>query len=172
MIRDVSTSTINPSNCTSRRSGYELPASRIPRPNSCRQSRRARETQRPPPPRFAPRAPLASSSSSHPGRAVAMAPPCQGFPVKHLPARAQIGADGKVRKTEDGGRIDLARDCELLGLLQYDCVVERPEFSDSPVTCWPVQRWFRRWVGRLLRKFRHSPFTAKEKALDFDASMC
>ncbi|KAK4133886.1 hypothetical protein BT67DRAFT_346613, partial [Trichocladium antarcticum] len=73
-----------------------------------------------------------------------MAPPCQGFPVKHLPARAQIGADGKIRKTEDGGRIDLARDCELLGLLQYDCVVERPEFSDSPVTCWPVQRWFRR----------------------------
>lgn len=73
-----------------------------------------------------------------------MAPTCQTFPTKNLPARVQIGPDGKVRKTEDGRRIDLARDCELLGLVQYDCLVPHPELPDSPVKCWPVQRWFRR----------------------------
>ncbi|KAL2134498.1 hypothetical protein VTI74DRAFT_11681 [Chaetomium olivicolor] len=73
-----------------------------------------------------------------------MAPPCPAFPARKLPAVAQIGVDGKVRKTEDGGRIDLARDCELLGLLQYECVVSHPEIANSPVRCWPVQRLFRR----------------------------
>ncbi|KAL2260247.1 hypothetical protein VTK26DRAFT_5829 [Humicola hyalothermophila] len=73
-----------------------------------------------------------------------MAPPCPAFPVSHLSASAQVGVDGKVRKTEDGRRIDLARDCELFGLVQYECVVSRPEIPQSPVTCWPVQRWFRR----------------------------
>ena len=75
-----------------------------------------------------------------------MAPPCPNFPPRQLSAAAQLGADGKIRKTEDGRRIDLARDCELFGLVQYECIVQRPELPDSPVQCWPVQRWFRRWV--------------------------
>ncbi|KAK4151290.1 hypothetical protein C8A00DRAFT_17303 [Chaetomidium leptoderma] len=73
-----------------------------------------------------------------------MAPPCPNFPARHLSTAAQIGDDGKVRKTEDGRRIDLARDCELMGLMQYECIVRQPELVDSPVQCWPVQRWFRR----------------------------
>ncbi|KAK3305156.1 uncharacterized protein B0T15DRAFT_363034, partial [Chaetomium strumarium] len=73
-----------------------------------------------------------------------MAPACPAFPAQKLPALVQVGPDGKVRKTEDGHRIDLLRDCELFGLLQYECVVPRPELAGSPVQCWPVQRWFRR----------------------------
>ena len=75
-----------------------------------------------------------------------MAPPCPNFPTRRLPSAAQLDADGKLRKTHDGRRIDLARDCELLGLVQYECVVSRPEVRDSPVQCWPVQRLFRRYV--------------------------
>lgn len=73
-----------------------------------------------------------------------MAPPCQAFPARDLPASVQFGPDGRLRKTGDGRRIDLAGDCELLGLVQYECFVQRPELPDSPVRCWPVQRWFRR----------------------------
>jgi hypothetical protein len=73
-----------------------------------------------------------------------MAPPCPNFPTRQLTAAAQIGADGKIRKTEDGRRIDLAKDCELFGLVQYECIVQQPALVDSPVQCWPVQRWFRR----------------------------
>ncbi|KAL1836140.1 hypothetical protein VTJ49DRAFT_5538 [Mycothermus thermophilus] len=73
-----------------------------------------------------------------------MAPPCPSFLSHHLPAAAQVGPDGKARKTEGGRPIDLARDCELFGFAQYVCVVSRPELPDSPVQCWPVQRWFRR----------------------------
>ncbi|KAK0732983.1 hypothetical protein B0T26DRAFT_604370, partial [Lasiosphaeria miniovina] len=73
-----------------------------------------------------------------------MSPPSHGFPAGQLPLQVQIGPDGKVRKTADGRRIDLANDCELLGLVQYDCHVPRPEMDHSPVKCWPVQRWFRR----------------------------
>ncbi|SPQ26400.1 d7099064-8aa8-4b86-9aeb-8dd72887b2ee [Thermothielavioides terrestris] len=62
-----------------------------------------------------------------------MAPPCQLFPAQKLPSLAQIGPDGKVRKTADGRRIDLARDCELFGLVQYECVVPAPELRDSPL---------------------------------------
>ncbi|KAK4120075.1 hypothetical protein N657DRAFT_603369, partial [Parathielavia appendiculata] len=72
-----------------------------------------------------------------------MAPPCPTFPAGHLSGAVQISADGKVRKTENGRRIDLARDCELFELVQYECVVRHPELADSPVQCWPVQRWFR-----------------------------
>lgn len=56
----------------------------------------------------------------------------------------QVNANGKVRKTQDGQRIDLARDCELLELLQYECLVVQPEMRDSPIQCWPIQRLFRR----------------------------
>ncbi|KAK4098397.1 hypothetical protein N658DRAFT_405491, partial [Parathielavia hyrcaniae] len=73
-----------------------------------------------------------------------MAPPCPTFPASQLSSAVQIGADAKVRKTENGRRIDLARDCELFGLVQYECVVRHPELADSPVQCWPIQRWLRR----------------------------
>jgi hypothetical protein len=43
-----------------------------------------------------------------------------------------------------GRRIDLVRDCELLELLQYECLVVQPEMRDSPIQCWPIQRLFRR----------------------------
>lgn len=75
-----------------------------------------------------------------------MAPPCHSFPVKELPLAIQANLNGKLRKTEDGRRIDLLRDCELLKLLQYECVVTNPEVHSSPIQCWPVQRLFRRWV--------------------------
>ncbi|KAI0388582.1 hypothetical protein F5Y17DRAFT_470344 [Xylariaceae sp. FL0594] len=68
-----------------------------------------------------------------------MAPPCRVFPASHLPAEIQL-VDGKRRK---GGKIDLSA-CELLSMTQYDCQIDRPELSNSPVRCWPVQRWFRR----------------------------
>jgi hypothetical protein len=73
-----------------------------------------------------------------------MPPPCQSFAVKDLPSEVQVGLNGKLRKTVDGRRIDLQRDCELLELMQYECLVLQPEIRNSPVQCWPVQRLFRR----------------------------
>ncbi|KAK4189678.1 hypothetical protein QBC35DRAFT_492726 [Podospora australis] len=72
-----------------------------------------------------------------------MAPPCQAFPVSKLELHVQVGPDQKVRKTETGRRIDLAKDCELSEMFQYDCVVANPALRDSPVECWPVRRFFR-----------------------------
>jgi len=76
--------------------------------------------------------------SPHP----AMSPPCQSFPFTKLPVAIQADANGKRRKTVDGHRIDL-RNCELLELTQYECLVLRPEIRNSPVQCWPIQRLFR-----------------------------
>ncbi|KAK3942912.1 hypothetical protein QBC46DRAFT_379067 [Diplogelasinospora grovesii] len=73
-----------------------------------------------------------------------MAPPCQSFPARHLPLHVQVGPDGRKRKTEGGKKIDLVKDCELLSLVQYECQVFHPELWNSPVGCWPIQRWFRR----------------------------
>ncbi|KAI0197935.1 hypothetical protein F4808DRAFT_285971 [Astrocystis sublimbata] len=69
-----------------------------------------------------------------------MSPPCRVFPASQLPSEIQKDVDGKRRK---GGRIDLSA-CELLSMVQYDCQIDRPDLRDSPVRCWPVQRWFRR----------------------------
>jgi len=73
-----------------------------------------------------------------------MSPPVKTFPAKDLPSAAQVGVNGKVRRTEDGQPIDLARDCELRGLVQYECLVMQPEVAHSPIQCWPVQRLFRK----------------------------
>lgn len=70
-----------------------------------------------------------------------MTPPCRVFPASQLPTEIQVN-DGKRRK---GGKIDLSA-CELLSMVQYDCQVDNPDRNDSPVRCWPVQRWFRRYV--------------------------
>ncbi|KAI1633346.1 hypothetical protein F4809DRAFT_623704 [Biscogniauxia mediterranea] len=67
-----------------------------------------------------------------------MTPPCRVFPASRLESEIQID-DGRRRK---GGRIDLSA-CELLSMVQYDCQIDRPDMSNSPVRCWPVQRWFR-----------------------------
>ncbi|KAI1185111.1 hypothetical protein F5B17DRAFT_432885 [Nemania serpens] len=68
-----------------------------------------------------------------------MTPPCRVFPASQLPTEIQMN-DGKRRK---GGKIDLSA-CELLSMVQYDCLIDRPDLNDSRVKCWPVQRWFRR----------------------------
>ncbi|KAI1642795.1 uncharacterized protein F4817DRAFT_286735 [Daldinia loculata] len=68
-----------------------------------------------------------------------MAPPCRVFPASQLESEIQA-TDGRARK---GGRIDLST-CELFSMVQYECQIDRPEVSNSPVRCWPVQRWFRR----------------------------
>ncbi|GAW12838.1 hypothetical protein ANO14919_022090 [Xylariales sp. No.14919] len=73
-----------------------------------------------------------------------MTPPCRVFPASQLPAEVQVNYDGKRRK---GGRINLEA-CELLSMVQYDCHIDRPDLRDSPVRCWPVQRWFRRCQDR------------------------
>lgn len=73
-----------------------------------------------------------------------MTPPCHSFPAADLPLQVQMDAKGRIRKTEDGRPIDLLTGCDLLGLVQYHCSIDRPEIRDSPVRCWPIQRWFRR----------------------------
>lgn len=72
-----------------------------------------------------------------------MAPVCYAFPASHLPQRVQIGPNDKKRKTEGGKDIELS-ECALLSMLQYNCTIERPKQRDSPVRCYPVERWFRR----------------------------
>lgn len=74
-----------------------------------------------------------------------MAPPCQQFPPSSLPHQVQLDTQGKKRKTDPAGKvIDLAADCNLLQMSQYDCRVDHPERRDSPVRCYEVVRWFRR----------------------------
>ncbi|KAI1148507.1 hypothetical protein F4825DRAFT_93991 [Nemania diffusa] len=77
-----------------------------------------------------------------------MAPPCRVFPASQLPAEIQVD-DGKRRKgTAGSGRIDLEA-CELLAMLQYDCLIDKaPGERESTVKCLPVQRWFRRCQDR------------------------
>lgn len=70
-----------------------------------------------------------------------MSPPCRVFPASQLPTEIQLEND----KRRKGGKIDLSA-CELLSMVQYDCQIDRPDLSNSPVRCWPVQRWFRRYV--------------------------
>lgn len=72
-----------------------------------------------------------------------MTPPCHTFPASHLPLQVQFDVKGKKRKTQGGKNIDLNA-CPLLSLVQYNCKVEHPQQRDSPVMCYPVQRWFRR----------------------------
>jgi len=72
-----------------------------------------------------------------------MAPPCRSFPFAELTQEVQLNVKGRKRKVPGGGDVDLGR-CELLSLMQYTCSVEAPEFPDSPVVCWTVQRLFRR----------------------------
>ncbi|RKU49481.1 hypothetical protein DL546_008134 [Coniochaeta pulveracea] len=72
-----------------------------------------------------------------------MTPPVHSFPALELPLKVQLDDKGRKRKTEGGAPIQLSA-CELLGFPQYHCSIDRPELRNSPVRCWPVQRWFRR----------------------------
>ncbi|KAK4168283.1 hypothetical protein QBC43DRAFT_310002 [Cladorrhinum sp. PSN259] len=72
-----------------------------------------------------------------------MSPPCQSFHPSKLPVHVQVGPDHKVRKTTTGDRIDLVRDCALKSLVQYECVISKPEKRNSPVRCYPIERLFR-----------------------------
>jgi len=116
-------------------------------PRSSRQSRSAFESQRSKRHRFASPAFFESWSFLCAIATTAtdkMTPPCLSFPAKDVPKHVQVGLDGKRRKTKDMRRpIDLARDCELFGFLQYECGIDHPEIRDSRVSCWPVQRLFR-----------------------------
>ncbi|KAK1754051.1 hypothetical protein QBC47DRAFT_385491 [Echria macrotheca] len=76
-----------------------------------------------------------------------MAPPCQSFPAKDLPSAVQTTPTGKLRKTDDGKRINLDR-CDLMKLFQYECAIKHPDVPNSPIQCWPVQRLFRRCQDR------------------------
>lgn len=81
-----------------------------------------------------------------------MAPPCRVFPASDLPHEIQLDQGRRRKMTREGGsssssnssrKIDLSA-CALFSMTQYDCQIDRPEINDSPVRCWPVQRWFRR----------------------------
>jgi hypothetical protein len=72
-----------------------------------------------------------------------MTPPCRVFEAPALEYEVQTDLTGKKRKVEGGANVDLAK-CPLFGMVQYECQIDRPEFPNSPVRCWPVQRWFRR----------------------------
>ncbi|KAK4222164.1 hypothetical protein QBC38DRAFT_375687 [Podospora fimiseda] len=74
-----------------------------------------------------------------------MSPPCQSFHPSKLPLHVQVGPDHRVRKVDNtqDKQIDLLRDCALKSLVQYECVVTRPEKRNSPVKCYPIERLFR-----------------------------
>ncbi|RDL39084.1 Uncharacterized protein BP5553_03424 [Venustampulla echinocandica] len=74
-----------------------------------------------------------------------MAPPVELFHANpSLPYQAQVSLKGNKRKDFDG---DLKK-CELLEMLQYDCEVDQPDKRNSPVRCWPLERFFRRCRDR------------------------
>jgi hypothetical protein len=75
-----------------------------------------------------------------------MTPPCRVFSSRDLEAEVQKGVNGKRRK---GDAVDLSR-CPQFAMTQYDCQIDRPAEPNSPVRCYEVQRWFRRYVGSCL----------------------
>ncbi|KAL0930236.1 uncharacterized protein CTRU02_215056 [Colletotrichum truncatum] len=71
-----------------------------------------------------------------------MTPPCVTFDVSELPRHVQADLKGKKRKLEGGADVDLSK-CVLRAMTQFRCIVQNPEVRDSPVGCWPIQRFFR-----------------------------
>lgn len=82
-----------------------------------------------------------------------MSPPTELFPASELEWRIQGLPNGRRRK---GTKLDL-KECELMELVQYDCVLGAKR--NSPVRCFPVERLFRKYVTKL---------TLKELPLDAD----
>lgn len=81
-----------------------------------------------------------------------MAPFAEVFPPEEIPARAQIGFNGKRRKPAPGatatttttrGGIDLST-CEAFTLMQATCWLKEPVTESSPVVCRNVPRLYRK----------------------------
>lgn len=91
------------------------------------------------------RLPTATSISSYAqlGSSI-MSPPCHSFLASELPTKVQEDTRGKRRKLGAGTqRVDLSA-CELFGMFQYKCEVQRPLTRESKVQCFAVDRLFRR----------------------------
>lgn len=74
-----------------------------------------------------------------------MTPPCHSFPALELSLRAQEDMNGRRRKFELGTRkVDLST-CDLFKMMQYKCEVLHPVSRDSPVQCFVVERFFRKF---------------------------
>ena len=70
-----------------------------------------------------------------------MAPPVEAFTPSQLAQRVQYKPDGKLRKPP----FALARDCELMEMVQYACDLTGPrDDPKSQVVCEPVIRLFRK----------------------------
>jgi len=73
-----------------------------------------------------------------------MGPPVNIFPAAELPERIQTTLKDRRRKD----KVELEK-CELLEMLQYECVVEdEGRDRDSRIICQPIQRLFRRCQDR------------------------
>ncbi|KAM3471552.1 hypothetical protein MY8738_009275 [Beauveria namnaoensis] len=72
-----------------------------------------------------------------------MSPPCPTFDASELPTRIQENADGRRRKLEGGARrIELSA-CKLFKMNQWECELKDESILHSPISCWPVTRFFR-----------------------------
>ncbi|TQV93898.1 mitochondrial export protein som1 domain-containing protein [Cordyceps javanica] len=72
-----------------------------------------------------------------------MSPPCPSFDVSELPARVQQDSDGRRRKLDGSARrIELSA-CDLFKMNQWECELKDESMSQSPISCWPVTRFFR-----------------------------
>ncbi|KAH6667029.1 hypothetical protein F5X68DRAFT_53869 [Plectosphaerella plurivora] len=71
-----------------------------------------------------------------------MSPPCSAFTAEQLPRFVQANAQGKKRKVEGGGNVDLLK-CPLREFSQYRCRVDNPNDPNCPVRCKTVVRFFR-----------------------------
>ena len=71
-----------------------------------------------------------------------MPPPVESWPAAELPIRVFSNTKGDFRKGFKGN----LKACEKLGMLQYRCEVDDPGSRNSTVRCWPVERFFRRYV--------------------------
>lgn len=79
-----------------------------------------------------------------------MPPPTALFPATALPQQIQVSETSHVRKppldrkVAKGSPNIRLEECELLEMVQYTCGVEEPKKAGSLVTCWEVERLFRR----------------------------
>jgi hypothetical protein len=84
-----------------------------------------------------------------------MAPPPHPFPVSHLPQRThtRLSNTGHPKPRKLARDFDLARDCELMELVQYSCTPWQEmmalQLEGRQQECWPVVRLFRRYGFRV-----------------------
>jgi hypothetical protein len=87
-----------------------------------------------------------------------MSPPCNAFTAEQLPSFVQANVNGKKRKVEGGGNVDLLK-CPLREFSQYRCRVENPRDPNCPVRCKTVVRFFREYVENPLISLAASSWT-------------